>query len=415
MNAKSVILGMIVGGVVLGALILRMEPKVVEQDHEGEAHEDFERGPHNGRLLRDGAFALEMTIFEDGVPPELRVYATQDNKPLPPKDIGLSVQLTRLGGETDTFRFVPSGAFLRGQSEVHEPHSFDVKVNAAVAGKNHSWTYASYEGRTQIPDATATESGVKTAIAGPATLREIVMVTGQITVDPTRSAQIRARFPGVVKELRKALGDRVAKNEIVATIESNESLQAYQIRSPVDGVVIAQSVLIGEVVNEATIMEVSDVSRVVAELHAFPKDAERLHAGQPELISAADGALQSEATLTAVLPTTDLATQTTPVRVVLDNKDGAWRPGRRVDARITAGTRDVPLAVLSSGLQRFRDTSVVYAKVGDTYEVRMLTPGASDDQHTEVIEGLAPGTAYVSENAFLIKADIEKSGASHDH
>ena len=44
---------------------------------EGEAAEagSYERGPHNGRMLRDGNFALEVTIFEDGVPPEYRVYA----------------------------------------------------------------------------------------------------------------------------------------------------------------------------------------------------------------------------------------------------------------------------------------------------------------------------------------------------
>jgi cobalt-zinc-cadmium efflux system membrane fusion protein len=33
----------------------------------------------------------------------------------------------------------------------------------------------------------------------------------------------------------------------------------------------------------------------------------------------------------------------------------------------------------------------------------------------EVVDGLAPGTEYVTDNSYLIKADIEKSGASHDH
>ncbi|MDP1535380.1 MAG: efflux transporter periplasmic adaptor subunit, partial [Rubrivivax sp.] len=32
------------------------------------AEADYERGPHNGRMLRDEDFALELTIFEDGVP-----------------------------------------------------------------------------------------------------------------------------------------------------------------------------------------------------------------------------------------------------------------------------------------------------------------------------------------------------------
>ncbi len=68
-----------------------------------------------------------------------------------------------------------------------------------------------------------------------------------------------------------------------------------------------------------------------------------------------------------------------------------------------------------SGLQRFRDFTVVFAQVGDSYEVRMLELGARDGENVEVLGGLKPGTRYVAEQSYLIKADIEKSGASHDH
>jgi cobalt-zinc-cadmium efflux system membrane fusion protein len=45
----------------------------------------------------------------------------------------------------------------------------------------------------------------------------------------------------------------------------------------------------------------------------------------------------------------------------------------------------------------------------------MLDLGASDGTWTEVLGGIEPDETYVTENSFLIKADIEKSGASHDH
>jgi cobalt-zinc-cadmium efflux system membrane fusion protein len=67
------------------------------------------------------------------------------------------------------------------------------------------------------------------------------------------------------------------------------------------------------------------------------------------------------------------------------------------------------------GLQGFRDFTVVYAKVGDQYEVRMLELGREDSQWIEVLGGIEVGTTYVTENSYIIKADIEKSGASHDH
>ena len=58
---------------------------------------------------------------------------------------------------------------------------------------------------------------------------------------------------------------------------------------------------------------------------------------------------------------------------------------------------------------------VVYAQIGNEYEVRMLDLGRQDTDRAEVLGGLAPGTRYVTTNSYLVKADIEKSGASHDH
>ena len=87
----------------------------------------------------------------------------------------------------------------------------------------------------------------------------------------------------------------------------------------------------------------------------------------------------------------------------------------RISAEIETETRNVDLAVKRSGLQAFRDFTVVYAKVGDQYEVRMLELGQAAGEWIEVLGGLAAGTEYVTENSFIIKADIEKSGASHDH
>ena len=75
----------------------------------------------------------------------------------------------------------------------------------------------------------------------------------------------------------------------------------------------------------------------------------------------------------------------------------------------------MPLAVRQSALQTFRDWTVVFERVGDDYEVRPLTTGRSDGEWVEVLEGLDAGAQYVTKGSYLIKADIEKSGASHDH
>jgi membrane fusion protein, heavy metal efflux system len=77
--------------------------------------------------------------------------------------------------------------------------------------------------------------------------------------------------------------------------------------------------------------------------------------------------------------------------------------------------REAPLAVKTSALQPFRDFTVVFEQIGDTYEVRMLELGERHGEWAEVLGGLEPGARYVVENSYLLKADVEKSGASHDH
>jgi cobalt-zinc-cadmium efflux system membrane fusion protein len=58
---------------------------------------------------------------------------------------------------------------------------------------------------------------------------------------------------------------------------------------------------------------------------------------------------------------------------------------------------------------------VVFARYGNTFEARMVELGATTDEYSEVLDGLKPGTEYVTTNSFIIKADVLKDGASHDH
>ena len=126
------------------------------------------------------------------------------------------------------------------------------------------------------------------------------------------------------------------------------------------------------------------------------------------------GGAAIETTIDAYLPVANSASQTVIARAPLPANPGLV-PGMRLSAEIVVDTIEAPLAVRTSGLQRFRDFTVVFAKVDETYEVRMLDLGARDRDWVEVQGGLAPGTEYVTTNAFLLKADVEKDGASHDH
>ena len=403
---------------ILAALILKDSRAPDNHAHDGhEAHaEEITRGPHGGRLLEDDSFAIEITIFEHGVPPEFRVYAYQDHHPLAPDQVNLDIELERLGGAVDRFDFTPQGDYLRGRGEVAEPHSFDVTVNAVFDGRQYQWRYASYEGRTRIPATIASDSGIETETAGPVTLHRTLSLTGRVQADPDRLSQVRPRFAGMVQSIRRNLGDRVEVGDVLASVQSNESLQTYPVKAPIAGVIIKRDVQVGEATGDEPMFIIADLSRVWVKLDLFSRDLEQVRVGQKVTIETLDGQYRTLGVIDWISPLAAHASQSVSARVpIADNAAGALRLGQFVRGLVEIADDPVPLAVKRSALQRFRDHQVVFARFGDTYEVRMLELGRSDRDWVEVLGGLAPGTEYVTTNSYLIKADIEKSGASHDH
>lgn len=382
--------------------------------HDQSAATDYERGPHRGRLLRDGDFALEVTVYETNTPPHFRLYAYRDDKPLPPNEVKAMVELRRLDGEVTRFTFKPEKDYLVANAEVVEPHSFDVVATADAAGKPHRWSYASYEGRTTIDPQAAKDAGVIVEQAGPADIRDSVQLMGTIAVDANRFASIKARFPGIVRSVPVQVGQQVAKGATLITIEGNESMRTYALTAPFDGVVTARNTNVGDFASDNTLVELANLGEVWVDLRAIGTDAERLAPGQAVKVRSATSGIEADAKITSLLPLAG-AGQSVVARVSLPNPQGKWRPGMTVSAEVTLASEQVPLAVKESGLQRFRDFTVVFAQVGDTYEVRMLELGRRDGEYAEVLGGLKPGTHYVAEQSYLIRADIEKSGASHDH
>lgn len=372
------------------------------------------KGPRRGLMLTDGPFAIELAVYETNVPPEYRAWPTLDGKPLPLSEVTLTVEVTRLGNKVNTFRFKPEGDYLRGDGELVEPHSFSLKVTANYAGKTHTWAYDSFEGRVTIPAEIAEAAGIKTELAGPATLTETVTLYGQVATNPERQRDVSARFPGLIRGVSKKLGDTVAAGETLATIESNESLQTYELKAPIGGTITRRDANPGEESGSRVLFTVTDTRSVIAELSVFPRDRARVRPGAAVTLRLADGDSTAVGKVTRI-DVTASSNQAVQARVAIEKHDGRFLPGSFVTGEVAVAQRQVPLAVRTSGLQAFRDFTVVYALVGETYEVRMLELGTPHGEMVEVLGGLEPGTRYVTENSYLIKADIEKSGASHDH
>jgi cobalt-zinc-cadmium efflux system membrane fusion protein len=367
-------------------------------------------------LFGDPGFQLELTIYEpEGIPPEFRAYFTQGGEPIAPDKVGLEVTLERIN-RTEVIAFRPQQDYLRGLTPVAEPHSFRVLIRAEYGGRKYSWEYESIEGRTEMPAEMVEQAGIEICLAGPQPIRETLSLRGKVALDGDRTFQAIARFPGTLKELPKKLGDRVEPGEVLAVVESHQSLQTYLVRSQLAGTVVQRSAVLGESVDSSKVLlVVADLSRMWVDFHIYPQDIARVRSGQKVSIQLEDGGGELEAVLHQVAPGGVEESKTFLARGNFANPEGRLRAGMYVRGEVTVGEGTAEVAVKASALQTFRGWDVVFLRMGNLFEAAPVEIGRRDREWVEILEGVPLGAAYAAGHSFIIKADVMKSGATHDH
>ncbi len=423
------IIVLLVGAVFVGSRILKIEPPAPtdehghggheegEGGHEGHGHaEETVKGPKGGRLFGDKDFQAEVTIYEpSGLEPNFRVYFYENGKPLDPARIDLGIELHRIN-RIDIITFAKQGMFLAGEQPAVEPHSFDAKVEVERGGKTYKWTFQSIEGRVEMPEESRKKAGIGIEMAGPAKLSIKLDLNGKIASNEEQMTHVFPRFPGVVKAVKKRLGDKVAKGEVLATVESNESLRAYDLTAEMAGTVIKKNVTLGEFVSgQEALFTVADLSTVWADFSVYRQDFPLLREGQTVVLEGGPGMEKVEAKIDYISPFGSENSQTMLARATVPNPKGEWRPGLFVRGSVITDQAEVPVAVKANALQTFRDWDVVFISVGELFEAVPVELGRRDDEWVEIKSGFKAGDKYAAENSFIVKADIGKAGASHDH
>ncbi|MGB4248659.1 MAG: DUF2118 domain-containing protein [Pseudohongiellaceae bacterium] len=296
-----------------------------------------------------------------------------------------------------------------------EVHAEEEHAEEEHAGEEHSEEEHAEEENADsvvIEPAVAQQAGITTASADTGVIREAITVYGRTTLNPQGTSDIRARFPGVVVAINPDVGDRVAAGDTIAVIESNESLNRYQIQSPISGRVVSRNANPGETTGDQPLLTIVNYDSLWAELTIFPANARRIQAGQ-EVFLEADGEL-IKGSISHILPGSG-ESPAVLARVTIDNTDDRLSPGLLLQGDITITEAEVALVVDNRAIQSFENNSVVFVQEGATYASRTVELGRRDAEQTEVLSGLEPGELYVVENSYLIKADLEKSSAEHAH
>lgn len=259
------------------------------------------------------------------------------------------------------------------------------------------------------------EVGILTAKAGPATLHLSRTLFGQIHANEEKVANIAPRFPGIIQQIEKRLGDPVEKGETLVTIESNESLESYEVKALVSGTVIFREANRGEAVTEGQrLMTVADLSTLWVDLNAYPQDYGILKLGQPVSITAAALENPVDTKIDYISPFGTEGTQTMLARVSIPNESGHLRPGLFAEGKVLIGNENVPIAVENSALQTWEDHDVVFVRDEDEFKATPVRLGRSDGSITEILSGLEAGTEYATTNSFLLKAELGKSSEEQD-
>jgi len=256
-------------------------------------------------------------------------------------------------------------------------------------------------------------AGIGVEQAGPAQIREVLPLYGVVAPNAERVREVGARFPGVIRSLEHKLGDTVRQGDLLANIESNESLQVYAVRSPISGVISARNANPGEQTGDKPLYVVVDLSTVWVELSLFARDAAKVKVGQSVLVKSPVAEFSAQGKVTYVGPFGN-SNQALTARVEVPNPQNRWAPGLYVTGEVTLAQKTAALAVRSSAIQMIEDRPVVFVQSDGQFSAHPVTLGKTDGERTEVLQGLAAGDTYVATNSYVIKAELRKSEAEED-
>lgn len=267
------------------------------------------------------------------------------------------------------------------------------------------------EQSTKIKNSMAAQVNIKTAVAASQSLAQTIVTYGNLTASPEQLSHVRARYTGMIKLVKPSIGDVIKKGDLLAEVESNESLNNYQITAPISGTIIQRHANTGEVTQDQVLFSIAHFDSLWAEFRIYPAQQSKVQAEQSVAIIADN--LELNGKIQHIIPALDKPYQLARVR--FDNTTQKLSPGLLVEGHITVDKFTATVAVINNALQTMNGQTGVFVKHNEEYTFVPLQLGRRDNQYTEILAGLSAGQTYVTTNSFLIKADIEKSAAKHEH
>lgn len=294
------------------------------------------------------------------------------------------------------------------KNEKHDGHGHDKHSDHSEEFLEFSWKKAKRE-------------GIEMVTIGPAVIQDKQSFYGETVIDGNTLVHVVPRFPGTLTKVSKMLGDTVQAGEVLATVQSNESLSNYEVKAEIDGVIIDQDATKGEFVSsEKVLFKLANLETTWANIAVPPRLLASLTVGTPATVISQSTDARLDTRISYIRPTLSEATRSGHARLELPNQHHQWPPGMFVTVEVSLSERNVPLAVPESSVLLIENKPSVFVKAkapdGDEgFEVRHLKTGRSDGRWVEITDGLKAGEVVAAGNTFLLKAEMGKSSAEHSH
>tara|TARA_R110002049_G_scaffold173526_1_gene340478 strand:- start:3088 stop:4029 length:942 start_codon:yes stop_codon:yes gene_type:complete len=292
---------------------------------------------------------------------------------------------------------------------------FASTVALAESGHGDEKEHDEGEGHIELSQEQIKHAGISLSQVDSSNIRETLPVYGVITRNAEQVQSVSARFEGVIRSVKKSIGDQVRKGDVLVTVEANESFKTYSVLSALKGVITQRNVNIGEQTADRAIFVIEDFSTVWVDLSLFPEDVSKVKLGQSVRIKSANNAISGEGNVIFISPLGNSNNQSTTVRVLLSNENNMWKPGLFVKADITLSETLASTAILSEAVQLVEGKTIIFVKGEEGFEPREIILGRSDGEFSEVLSGLNAGETYVAKNSFVLKSEMGKGDAEHGH
>ncbi len=264
------------------------------------------------------------------------------------------------------------------------------------------------------------EFGITLGEVESGSLREEIVLPGEIQFNREHLAYVTPRYTGTVLEIRVRLADRVTKGQTLAVLESTEILRPFDVIAPFDGTVVAYDITVGQTIEAGVpLFTIANLSTVWADLRIFQRDMGKIREGQNVLIEGRHDLPSYRGRIAYIAPTVDAHTRTGLARVVVENPEGFWKPGQFIKGRVATGQQDHAVIIPRSAVLLHEGTYVVFLQTEEGFVPQSVTLGRSDSAFFEVTSGLHGGETIATENAISLKAELGKASfdvhAGHVH